>query len=148
MLGLRLPWCRVPWNAAKVGFLTLVSRKTINVPILNPTPSPKLSTPKAKPLQEQLRSPRSKVLQPTCDPDNPNRNPKAYHLVAEFISPQKCTVYTIQFIVGNIIPKSVKCIHSATRPVSPQVPLHRVVVVLDSGYFRYNILYLGRRGSP
>ena len=33
-------------------------------------------------------------------------------LVAEFISPQK--FYTFSFIVGNIIPKSVKCIHSAT----------------------------------
>ena len=34
-------------------------------------------------------------------------------LVAEFISPPK--VYTVSFIVGNIIPKSVKCIHSATK---------------------------------
>ena len=34
-------------------------------------------------------------------------------LVAEFIGPQK--VYTFSFIVGNIIPKSVKCIHSATK---------------------------------
>ena len=34
-------------------------------------------------------------------------------LVAEFISPPK--VYTFSFIVGNIIPKSVKCIHSATK---------------------------------
>ena len=25
-------------------------------------------------------------------------------------------MYTLSFIVGNIIPKSVKCIHSATRP--------------------------------
>ena len=31
-------------------------------------------------------------------------------LVAEFISPKKCS-----FIVGTIIPKSVKCIHSATK---------------------------------
>ena len=34
-------------------------------------------------------------------------------LVAEFISPPK--VYTFSFIVGNIIPKSVRCIHSATK---------------------------------
>ena len=34
-------------------------------------------------------------------------------LVAEFISPQK--VYTFSFILGTIIPKSVKCIHSATK---------------------------------
>ena len=34
-------------------------------------------------------------------------------LVAEFTSPQK--VYKFSFIVGNTIPKSVKCIHSATR---------------------------------
>ena len=33
-------------------------------------------------------------------------------LVAEFISPKKCT---FGLIVGDIIPKSVKCIHSATR---------------------------------
>ena len=36
----------------------------------------------------------------------------ASFLVAEFRSPPK--VYTFSFIVGNIIPKSVKCIHSAT----------------------------------
>ena len=35
-------------------------------------------------------------------------------LVAEFISPQK-KVYTFSFIVGNTIPKSVKCVHSATK---------------------------------
>ena len=35
------------------------------------------------------------------------------YLVAEFISPRK--VYTFSFIVGNIIPKSEKCIHSATK---------------------------------
>ena len=34
-------------------------------------------------------------------------------LVAEFISPQKCVL--LGFVVGNIIPKSVKCIHSATK---------------------------------
>ena len=34
-------------------------------------------------------------------------------LVAEFISPTKCTLSV--FIVGNIIPRSVKCIHSATK---------------------------------
>ena len=34
------------------------------------------------------------------------------NLVAGFISPQN--VYTFSFIAGNIIPKSVKCIHSAT----------------------------------
>ena len=34
------------------------------------------------------------------------------HLDAEFISPPK--VYTFSFILGNIIPKSVKCVHSAT----------------------------------
>ena len=34
-------------------------------------------------------------------------------LVAEFHKPQK--VYTFPFIVGSIIPKSVKCIHSATK---------------------------------
>ena len=34
------------------------------------------------------------------------------NLVAEFISPKK---YTFSFIVGNIFPKSVKCIHSATK---------------------------------
>ena len=37
----------------------------------------------------------------------------ASFLVAEFRSPPK--VYTFSFIVGNIIPKSVKCIHSATK---------------------------------
>ena len=35
------------------------------------------------------------------------------HLVAEFISPKK--VYTFSFTVGDTIPKSVKCIHSATK---------------------------------
>ena len=35
------------------------------------------------------------------------------NLVAEFISPPK--IYTFSFIVGNIIPKSAKCIHSATK---------------------------------
>ena len=39
--------------------------------------------------------------------------------VAEFISPKK--VYTLSFIVGNIIPKSVKCIHSATKPSSSHI---------------------------
>ena len=34
-------------------------------------------------------------------------------LVAEFISPPK--VYTFSFIVGNIIPRSVECIRSATK---------------------------------
>ena len=34
------------------------------------------------------------------------------NLVAEFIGPK---VYTFSFIVGNIVPKSVKCIHSATK---------------------------------
>ena len=34
-------------------------------------------------------------------------------LVAEFISPPN--VCTFSFIVGNIVPKSVKCIHSATE---------------------------------
>ena len=34
-------------------------------------------------------------------------------LVAEFISPKKCTLLVI--IVGNITPKSAKCIHSATK---------------------------------
>ena len=34
-------------------------------------------------------------------------------LVAEFISPQK--VYTFSSIVANIIPKSEKCIRSATK---------------------------------
>ena len=34
-------------------------------------------------------------------------------LVAEFISPKK--MYTFSFVVGNIIPKSVSCIHSATK---------------------------------
>ena len=34
-------------------------------------------------------------------------------LVAEFISPPK--VYTFSFIVGSIIPKSLQCIHSATK---------------------------------
>ena len=33
-------------------------------------------------------------------------------LVAQFISPKKCTLLVI---VGIIIPKSVKCIHSATK---------------------------------
>ena len=36
-------------------------------------------------------------------------------LVAEFIGPKK--VYTFSFIVGNIIPKSVKCIHSVTKRI-------------------------------
>ena len=36
------------------------------------------------------------------------------HLVAEFISPPP-KVPTFSFIVVNIIPKSVKCIHSATK---------------------------------
>ena len=35
------------------------------------------------------------------------------NLVAEFTRPKK--VYTFRFIAGNIIPKSVKCIHSATK---------------------------------
>ena len=35
------------------------------------------------------------------------------YLVAEFISPPK--VYTFSGLVVDIIPKSVKCIHSATR---------------------------------
>ena len=34
-------------------------------------------------------------------------------LVAEFISPKK--VYTFSFIVGDIIQKVKKCIHSATK---------------------------------
>ena len=34
-------------------------------------------------------------------------------LVAEFTCPQN--VHTFSFKVGNIIPKSVKCIHSATK---------------------------------
>ena len=34
-------------------------------------------------------------------------------MVAEFIGPPK--VYTFSFIVGNIIARSVKCIHSATK---------------------------------
>ena len=34
-------------------------------------------------------------------------------LVAEFISPQKCTLSVL--LAGNIVPKSVKCIHSATK---------------------------------
>ena len=38
-------------------------------------------------------------------------------LLAEFISPQK--VYTFGFIVGHIIPKSAKCIHSATKTKVP-----------------------------
>ena len=50
-----------------------------------------------------------------------------HNSVAEFISPQKCAllvlkwvvlsqkVYTFSFKVGSIIPKSVKCIHSATK---------------------------------
>ena len=41
------------------------------------------------------------------------RNIGDLFLVAEFRSPPK--VYTFSFIVGNIIPKSVKCIHSATK---------------------------------
>ena len=46
------------------------------------------------------------------------------NFVAEFISPQKCT--RLVFIVGNIIPKSVKCIRSSTKrtamasPIDPQ----------------------------
>ena len=36
-----------------------------------------------------------------------------FNLVAEFISPPK--VYTFSFVVGDIIPKGVKCIHSATK---------------------------------
>ena len=35
------------------------------------------------------------------------------YIVPEFISPQKG--YTFSSIVGKIIPKSVKCIHSATK---------------------------------
>ena len=35
------------------------------------------------------------------------------YLVAEFIRPPK--VYTFRFVVGNILPESVKCIHSATK---------------------------------
>ena len=35
-------------------------------------------------------------------------------LVAEFISPKKYKL-SVLFIVGSIIPKSVKCIHSATK---------------------------------
>ena len=38
------------------------------------------------------------------------------NLVAEFISPK---VYTSSIIVGNIIPKSVRCIHSATKTKHP-----------------------------
>ena len=34
-------------------------------------------------------------------------------LIAEFISPKKCMLLVL--IVGDIIPKSVKCIHSATK---------------------------------
>ena len=48
-------------------------------------------------------------------------------LVAEFISPKK--VYTFSFIVGGIILKSVKCIHSATKTSStlesPRFEVHR-----------------------
>ena len=36
-----------------------------------------------------------------------------FSLVSEFISPPK--VYTFSFIVGDLIPKSLKCIHSATK---------------------------------
>ena len=41
-----------------------------------------------------------------------------FSLVAEFIGPPK--VYTFGFFVGSIIPKSVKCIHSAneTKPLN------------------------------
>ena len=38
---------------------------------------------------------------------------KTLNLVAEFTKPPK--VCTFSFIVGNIIPKSVKCLHSATK---------------------------------
>ena len=53
--------------------------------------------------------------------NDPKAKSLRYYLVAEFISPPK--VYTFSFIVGNIIPKSVKCIHSATTnpdPLSPE----------------------------
>ena len=45
---------------------------------------------------------------------------RVQYFVAEFISPKK--VYTFSFIVVNIIPKSVKCIHPATKniPCTPQ----------------------------
>ena len=47
---------------------------------------------------------------------------RVYFLVAEFISPKKCTLF--RFIVGSIIPKSVKCIHSATKIffIPPWIP--------------------------
>ena len=42
-----------------------------------------------------------------------NASSRGFDLVAEFISPRK--VYTFRLVVGIIIPKSVKCIHSATK---------------------------------
>ena len=44
-----------------------------------------------------------------------NLNPKLIPLVAEFISSPNLKVYTFSFIVGKIIPESVKCIHSASK---------------------------------
>ena len=41
-------------------------------------------------------------------------NPGTLGLVAEFISPPK-SVHFLGSIVGNLIPKSVKWIHSATQ---------------------------------
>ena len=39
--------------------------------------------------------------------------PSLKTLVAEFLSPQKCTLVVLQWVI--LSPKSVKCIHSATK---------------------------------
>ena len=60
-----------------------------------------------------------------------------FSLVAEFISPPK--VYTFGFIAGITIPKSVECIHSATKVfLSSRIlgfyqPIHRASVSPDTG---------------
>ena len=54
------------------------------------------------------------------------------YLVAEFIRPPK--LYTFSFIVDNIIPKSVKCIHSTTKVIG--VPLKGSIGVPFKGSSR------------
>ena len=74
-------------------------------------------------LMRMNREAMPRTRHPQAGASNPNLLPYAielkraeglglvvYILVSEFISPKKCTVS-----VGNIIPQSVKCIHSATK---------------------------------
>ena len=72
---------------------------------------------------------------------NLNPKPRAF-LVAEFISPKKG--YTFSFILGSIIPKSVKCIHSATKLRDLYLPL-RLQDVRESAQGQLRRFVLAKR---